>query len=212
MELAFWNGGSPALAVITGTGNRRRCTAPDGRVLTGGLSPDPDIDLYELTRTATAAPWQSVSSVDWSLTDGRIVWTPTMDVRPAGEVRDERIAELADWRWKVETGGVMVGGSLIRTDDRTKTLLNGAKAKADAEADDDATRLMKLSTGFVTLSNGQIKSIWSAVTDFVQDCFDREHAHREALELISSAEDIHGYRFDRASDWPTASGFGGFAS
>ena len=44
------------------------------------------------------------------------------------------VAYAAQKRWQVETGGVTVNGLVIATDDRSKTLLMGARISAAADA------------------------------------------------------------------------------
>lgn len=82
--------------------------------------------------------------------------------------------ELAAYRWEKEVGGITYGGLPIRTDDRSKLLIEGAYAKALDEANPSAQKNFKGENGFVTVDNATIISVALAVADHVQKCFDAE--------------------------------------
>lgn len=80
------------------------------------------------------------------------LFPPSMDWRPAGEQIEigwifdgafheppppvpsqaELIAYAADQRWQIEVGGIMIAGVPIATDDRSKTMILGARVAAAA--------------------------------------------------------------------------------
>lgn len=92
----------------------------------------------------------------------------------------ERLVEYAaEKRWRVETGGVEVGGVRIATDDRSKTLITGGRIKADA--DPEHTLRFKADGGFITLDAAQIIAISDAVFAHTQAAFDAEDAVLEAI-------------------------------
>jgi hypothetical protein len=71
----------------------------------------------------------------------------------------------------------------IRTDDRSKLLIEGAYAKALDEADPTALKSFKGETGFVTIDNATIIQIALAVADHVQNCFSAEATVFAAIDL-----------------------------
>lgn len=90
--------------------------------------------------------------------------------------------ELATYRWEKEVGGITYGGLPIRTDDRSKLLIEGAYAKALDEANPSAPKNFKGENGFVTVDNATIISVALAVADHVQKCFDAEATVYAAIE------------------------------
>lgn len=81
---------------------------------------------------------------------------------------------IATRRWVAETGGTVINGLTIDTDDRSKVLINGAVLRADRSA--DYVLRWKTSEGFVDLTAAQVLAIADAVSEHVQLCFDREDA------------------------------------
>jgi len=86
----------------------------------------------------------------------------------------EWVGRIADRRYAAETSGTVVSGMPIATDDRSKTLINGAALWAYRNA--DYVPRWKTSEGFVDLPAVQVLAIADAVSEHVQLCFDREDA------------------------------------
>lgn len=83
-------------------------------------------------------------------------------------------------RWRVETGGITVAGVPVATDDRSKTMIMGARIKADA--DEGYSVGWKGADGsFVTLAAPQIIAISDAVLAHVDACFLAEAAVAAAI-------------------------------
>ncbi len=122
---------------------------------------------------------------------------PPRPVLDPAEIKAHLIAYAADKRWRVETGGITVGGVLIATDDRSKLMITGARIKADNDP------------AFVTpwvASDGSVSSIDAATVIAISDavlshvaaCFvayDEIKGDIEAGTITTTAE------ID-AADWP----------
>lgn len=76
---------------------------------------------------------------------------------------------LAAHRYKIETGGTIVNGMAVATDDRAKLMLNGARNAA--LADEEFVTKWKTPQGFITLSAAQIIALSDAVAAHVNKCF-----------------------------------------
>ncbi|WP_296076625.1 DUF4376 domain-containing protein [uncultured Agrobacterium sp.] len=92
--------------------------------------------------------------------------------------KDELIDYSSNKRWEKENGGFEVGNMHIATDDRSKTMITGARVKADN--DPSFTIPWKTPDGTFTRINAtQIIAISNAMLDHVAACFDTE-------ELVAS--------------------------
>lgn len=96
------------------------------------------------------------------------------------ETVTEQKQAIANKRWEVETGGLTLQGVYVNTEDRSKTLLNGAALKAMRNA--AYVLRWKTPTGFIDLSSEQVLAFADAVADFVQVCFDREDELMAAVD------------------------------
>jgi hypothetical protein len=120
---------------------------------------------------------------------------PPAPPEPPADPKAAALTALAAKRYEVETGGIIVNGVAVATDDRSKTLLLGARLEALMNP---ATSLRwKTSDGFVPLSGSQIITISGAVRAHVQACFDRE---AELAARIAAADDP--VAVDISSGWP----------
>ena len=100
------------------------------------------------------------------------------------------LAFAADKRWRVETGGITVGGVPLSTDDRSKLMITGARIKADN--DPDFTTPWVAADGSVsTVNAATIIAISDAVLAHVAACFaayDGIKADIEAGSITTAAE------------------------
>lgn len=114
----------------------------------------------------------------------------------AGPTQAEQIAAMraalkaraTERRWQVETGGVVIGGVQVATDDRAKTLLTGADRKARRDAA-YTTRWKGVNGAWVDLDAPTIIAIADAVFDHVDACFSREgelHAEIDAAPDLAA--------------------------
>ena len=107
------------------------------------------------------------------------------------------ISYAAQKRWSVETGGIVVGGVPVATDDRSKVMIIGARVKADA--DPNFTTEWKTPAGtFATVNAATIIAISDAVLAHVDACFaiDATVLAEIADGTITTIAEID------AADWP----------
>lgn len=108
------------------------------------------------------------------LSEVRVYTAPKVDLN----------AYLAAVRYKFETGGIYINGMFVATDDRSKTMIIGARAMADTNK--DYVLKWKLGNGnFINLDAGTIIYISNTVLQHVQKCFDIEG---DISDLISKKE------------------------
>lgn len=96
----------------------------------------------------------------------------------------------ASKRWEKEIGGIKCNGLQISTDDRSKTMVSGARI--EAENNQDFTTQWKTETGFITINASQIIDISNALLRHVSDCFAKEYSVSKKIEAgeVLTTEDI----------------------
>jgi len=100
-------------------------------------------------------------------------------VEPVPEPAPDWMALIAARRWAAETGGIVLGGMPVDTDDRSKLLINGAALRASR----DSSYVLHWKTvgGFIDLSADQVLIMADVVSDHVQACFTRESELQAAV-------------------------------
>ncbi|WP_376958199.1 DUF4376 domain-containing protein [Azospirillum sp. A26] len=130
---------------------------------------------------------------------GRITRKWTIEPIPLDEVKAARKGAATALRWQKETGGIVIRGVTVATDDRSKTLILGKRAKA--RENPDMTFRWKAAGGeWVDLTGVQIIGIADAVADHVQACFDREGELHDAIDAATDAAAV--LAVDIAAGWP----------
>lgn len=110
---------------------------------------------------------------------------------------------VTDKRWQVETGGLTLppelGGARVLTatedQNRIATAIQGMRDAGMSEVD------FKAASGWVKLNLEQLVGISNAIAGHVQACFSAERAHHEAVDALTSFEDVSGYDFNQG--WPS---------
>jgi hypothetical protein len=103
----------------------------------------------------------------------------------------------ADKRWRVETGGVSVGGIAVHTDDRSKMMIMGARVKAAADPL-FTTQWKTVDGAFVTIDALTVVALSDAVLAHVDACFAAEATVLAGIDA-GTINDLDG--IDDA-DWP----------
>lgn len=123
-----------------------------------------------LRSTPTKPPKLTGTEVAYWTSEGweKLAAAPEVPPAPAPDWS----ALIAARRWQAETGGTVINGLPIDTDDRSKLLINGAALRANRSS--DYVLRWKTSGGFVDLTAAQVLAVADAVSEHVQACFDRE--------------------------------------
>lgn len=148
ISLHIWNelGIYVGSVVVDEAGALPSCSTP---------TPPPELAGDEVARW-TGAGWEKLATA------------PEPEPAPA----PDWAALIAARRYIAETSGTVIAGMPIATDDRSKTLINGAALRAYRST--DYVLRWKTSEGFVDLPAAQVLAIADAVSEHVQLCFDRE--------------------------------------
>lgn len=112
---------------------------------------------------------------------------PYAHQEPPPPTKDQLLAHLAAHRWAVETGGIQLNGMTVATDDRSKTMIMGARIAAMADPNHIAN--WKMPDGsWAPLDAETITAISNAVLNHVNICFERE----AGVAALIEAGDITG--------------------
>jgi hypothetical protein len=136
---------------------------------------DPDYDPVHQVKTG---PVETIEAT-------RTLHTYTVSARPLADRKAEMLRQLADKRWRVETGGITLGGVTIPTDRDTQSIVARAVA-AFADGDISGAIDFKAATGFVQIDEALMKAIKAAGAQHVQVCFTHE---AEVSAAIGAAAD-----------------------
>lgn len=107
---------------------------------------------------------------------------------PLEKAKEEKLQEVAAWRYAQETSGVNVGGAMVRTDRESQatvanTLLS-FQAQFIAEVD------WKAANGWIKVNQQQLTDIGAAVATHVQGCFSQERMFSEMVDAATTTEEV----------------------
>lgn len=143
-----------------------------------------------------ASYWNS--DVD-SVINGVPTRTTTATLKDIEPLKANKLVALAQHRYNVETGGMTVNGMKVATDDRSKSLINGAFNLCQAVP--TTTVQWKTPEGFIPLTAAQVTAIAVAMGQFVQACFAAEAVHITTINALATAQEVLSY--DITTGWPS---------
>jgi hypothetical protein len=104
-------------------------------------------------------------------------------------LKQVKVWEIADKRWREETGGIIVDGVEIATDRESQALLMGAVLAAQNNPEYAVN--WKAKNGWFELDAATLIAIGNAVRSHVQACFDREKELQEQVEAATTIEELN---------------------
>lgn len=120
-------------------------------------------------------------------------WEAEGNTIPAYDIPETDLyTYAAQKRWEIETGGITLNGMSVFTDDRSKSLILGARLAA--ESDSEFTTEWKGVDGtFVTIDAPTIIAVSNAILEHVRKCFATEAGIIADIEsgAITTIEEIN---------------------
>lgn len=148
----------------------------------------------------TGEPWQHVEPDGVEQVGG--LWRTRYVVKPdeldedgLNAQRDLKLAALAAKRWEVETGGIVIGGMPVKTDEDTQRKIVGAYVQATRNPSMTVRWKVGPAT-FVTLDANTIIAIGDAVTAHIQAAFGRESELADAAVQATSWAELAAISWD----------------
>lgn len=112
---------------------------------------------------------------------------------------DSMLAAVADKRWQIETSGIVVAGTPIKTDRESQAQLYNAYTSLKSELIQD-TPWKSADGRFVPVTLAQIEPIAKAVAEHVRGCFAAERSHIDSINVLQTQDDLDAY--DINTGWP----------
>jgi hypothetical protein len=110
-------------------------------------------------------------------------------------LKEAKYAEIADSRWRAETGGITLpDGTVVKTDRESQSLLMGAALFA--KEDPTYTVNWKGANGWTVLNADTILQLAAAVRQHVQSCFDKEKELTEKIMAATSIEELEAIKWE----------------
>lgn len=130
----------------------------------------------------------------------KVVQTPALKLKPVDEVKTAKLADLAHYRWLMETGGIEFNGTKIKTDEPSQAKVQGALTHLTRNPDE--TIKWKGENGWVSLNKTAIGAIADLVAAHVQKCYALEQSLAMQLGALSTSDAL--YQFDIQHAWAQA--------
>lgn len=109
-------------------------------------------------------------------------------------LKEAKYAEIADSRWRAETGGITLNGVDVATDRESQALLTAAVLKAQ----DDPNYMVnwKARNGWFQLDAATLIAIADAVRAHVQSCFDKEKLLYEQVDAATTEAELEAVKWE----------------
>lgn len=166
------------------------CTITESGMVGDVLAADIFPITHELVDQITSVPDQWIGG-QW-IYDG--YW-----LRNDGKtLKQQKLTDLAAYRYEKETAGIILNGSTIKTDLESQAKINGALSLVTLNTSTIIN--WKSANGWIQLDAVTVTAIAFSVGTYVQSCFTAERLHSEAINNLTSVEEIVSYDF--TTGWP----------
>jgi hypothetical protein len=122
------------------------------------------------------------------------VWDGSKWIVDLDKLKNDKRAEIANARWKAETGGITLNGVEVATDRESQALLMGAVLAAQNNQQYKAN--WKAKNGWAVLDAATILAVADAVRTHVQACFDREKLLQEQIEAATTVAELEAVKWE----------------
>lgn len=108
-----------------------------------------------------------------------------------GAAKESAASMIATSRFALETAGVSVGNAVIKTDRESQATLSAALLTL--QRNPEAIIDWKGDNGWVKLGKAEVEAIADVVSGHVQACFTAEKARYDALEALTSLDEVRDF-------------------
>lgn len=132
------------------------------------------------------------------LVDGQWRVSKNVVARDVDGVREGLKSQVTALRKEKETSGIVINGAEVATDITDQNRITSVTSNADLAGVTSIN--FKAVHGWSTITITELKAIAGAIALHVQACFDAEFAHYQALDQLTTLEDLGAH--DVQSGWP----------
>ncbi|MBZ9850124.1 DUF4376 domain-containing protein [Mesorhizobium sp. CA14] len=137
---------------------------------------------------------------EWGVTETTATAKYVVSDLPFEAVRANKLAALADKRWTIENGGVVINGASVRTDANSQAKITGAVSLFQNDPELESIDWEAQPGVWVTLDAATMKAIGIAVGRHVQACFSRARALSASIMAAPDIEALDAV--DIEAGWP----------
>lgn len=153
------------------------------------------VEVVQADMPTLAAGQKAVPDTSPSLANGEWVLGWTVQAMTSEEAqaaataaREALHADLAQYRWQVETGGLdLPSGARIATGEESARKLTSAITSLD-KGFVTSPLDFKFETGFASVTKAEIEAVASLVAQHTQSCFSAEKAVSQQIDALGDAE------------------------
>lgn len=201
--LYHWNDGAPRKARVTGSGNRRRLTLPDGRTLVGAIGADPALDLYTMAETGpTPGLYERAGTSAYAKAGTVITKTRSVEDIPLADAKAlHKVAATARFR-VVRDGGVdlTVGEDTVVLATTHEARIE-IKTLVERLSGEDTQKGVTRSGALIAFTETLAVSALAAIDDHHAAANAREYDLHDAIDGCADVDAVRAV--DIASGWPT---------
>ncbi len=122
------------------------------------------------------------------------VWDGSKWIVDLDKLKNDKRAEIANARWKAETGGITLNGVEVATDRESQALLTGAVLAA--QDNPEYVVNWKAKNDWFELDAATLIAIADAVKAHVQKCFDKEKQLQEQIDKATTVEELEAVKWE----------------
>ena len=121
------------------------------------------------------------------------VWDGDKWVIDIEKLKAEKIAELADARWREETGGYFYKGHELHSDRESQDRF--FQAYMASLADPTFTTVWKTKDGWLEMTASDFITLYNEFQAFLQGLYQKEKALQEQVEAVTTIEELEAIKW-----------------
>lgn len=121
------------------------------------------------------------------------IWDGNKWVIDIEKLKAEKIAELADARWREETGGYMYNGHEFHSDRESQDRF--FQAYVASLSDPNFVVIWKTKNGWLEMFASDFITLYNEFQAFLQGLYQKEKALQEQVEVINTIEELESIKW-----------------
>lgn len=158
-----------------------------------------DRGIYDFIPAGSVPKYHRAGSASYVIDNaaGTVTETVAAVPWPIEDVITDVKAKLAEYRYAIETGGITVAGVAVKTDRESQATLTGAWVQV--QTNPAALIDWKGNDGWTQIDKATVVLLAGAVGTHVQKCFTCEKRHSDAIDALTTVNEVVAY--DITTGW-----------